>query len=165
MFYIFLSCTYRKNMYQTLTFYHSFFRWLVLASLLLAIYRAGRGLVKRSAFARYDNLTRHWTATVAHIQLIIGITLYSQSPLIKYFWANKHEALKHLDATFFALIHMILMMTAIAVITIGSALAKRRLSHEAKFKTMLTWFVIALLIIFIAIPWPFSPLANRPYWR
>lgn len=165
MFLIFLSCIHRKNMYQTLTFYHSFFRWLVLISLLFAIYRGAKGLMKKSAFGRNDNLIRHWTATIAHIQLIIAITLYSQSPPVKYFWANKTEAIKKLDVTFFALIHMMLMMTAIAVITVGSALAKRRLSNEAKFKTMLIWFVVALLIIFIAIPWPFSPLANRPYWR
>lgn len=165
MFYILLPCTYKENMYQTLTLYHSFFRWLVLISLLLAIYRGVRGLLKRSAFGRNDNLIRHWTATIAHIQLIIGITLYSQSPPVNYFWANKTEAIKNMDVTFFAIIHMILMMTAIAVITIGSALAKRRLSDQAKFRTMLTWFAIALLIIFIAIPWPFSPLACRPYWR
>jgi cbb3-type cytochrome oxidase subunit 3 len=30
---------------------------------------------------------------------------------------------------------------------------------------MLVWFTIALIIIFIAIPWPFSPFANRPYFR
>jgi hypothetical protein len=30
---------------------------------------------------------------------------------------------------------------------------------------MLIWLSIALIIIFIAIPWPFSPFANRPYYR
>jgi hypothetical protein len=152
-------------MYQTLTFYHSFFRWLVLASLLFAIYRGFAGLIRRSTFSKSDNLIRHWTATIAHIQLIIGITLYSQSPAIKYFWANKSTAIKNLDVTFFALIHLVLMFTAIVLITVGSALAKRRATDEAKFRTMLIWFAIALLVIFTAIPWPFSPLANRPYWR
>jgi len=57
------------------------------------------------------------------------------------------------------------MLTAIVIITIGSALAKRKKTDKEKFKTMLVWFSAALLIIFIAIPWPFSPLANRPYIR
>lgn len=164
MFYLFLLPEENK-MYQTLTFYHSFFRWLVLVSLLLAIYRGAMGLRKKSSFSKTDNLFRHWTATIAHVQLLIGITLYTQSPPVKYFWANKSVAIKNLDVTFFSLIHAILMLTAIVVITIGSALAKRRLTDEAKFKTMFTWFGVALLIIFLAIPWPFSPLANRPYWR
>jgi len=36
---------------------------------------------------------------------------------------------------------------------------------KEKFKIMLLWYGIALIIILIAIPWPFSPLANRPYLR
>jgi hypothetical protein len=57
------------------------------------------------------------------------------------------------------------MFTAIIVITIGSAMAKRKATDRERFKTMLTWYAIALLIIFLAIPWPFSPFANRPYFR
>jgi hypothetical protein len=57
------------------------------------------------------------------------------------------------------------MIMAIIIITIGSALAKRKSSDKEKFKTMGLWFSIALIIIFIAIPWPFSPFANRPYFR
>ena len=63
------------------------------------------------------------------------------------------------------MIHSSLMLTAIVLITIGSAKAKRKPTDQEKFKTMLVWFSIALLIIFIAIPWPFSPFANRPYYR
>jgi hypothetical protein len=57
------------------------------------------------------------------------------------------------------------MLAAITIITIGSALAKRKQSDPEKFKTMLLWFAPGLLIIFLAIPWPFSPLANRPYFK
>jgi hypothetical protein len=57
------------------------------------------------------------------------------------------------------------MFSAIIVITIGSAMAKRKATDRERFKTMLTWYAIALLIIFLAIPWPFSPFANRPYFR
>lgn len=152
-------------MYQTLTFYHSFTRWLVLISLIIAICTAWLGLKRKAKFTRRDNLIRHWTATIAHVQLVIGILLYSKSPVTRYFWANRSEAITNKDVTFFSLVHLILMLSAIIVITIGSALAKRKQTDQAKFRTVLTWFCIALLIIFIAIPWPFSPLANRPYWR
>lgn len=152
-------------MYQTLTFYHSFVRWLVLASLIYAIYRAYKGYTLRLNFTKTDNAVRHWTATIAHIQLIIGMILYTQSPIIKYFWTNFKEAVHNIDTVFFGLIHITLMLIAITLITIGSALAKRKQTNNEKFKTMLVWFSISLLIIFIAIPWPFSPLANRSYFR
>lgn len=152
-------------MYQTLTFYHNFTRWLVLASLLFAIYRAIKGYYSKTAFSKTDNAIRHWTATILHIQLLIGMILYFQSPVINYFWANYQEAVKKIDISFFGIIHLSLMLIAVILITIGSALTKRKEVDREKFKTMLIWFSIGLLIIFIAIPWPFSPLANRPYFR
>ena len=152
-------------MYSTLLFFHSLIRWFVLASLLYSIYIAYKGYSKQLSFTKKDNLIRHWTATIAHIQLIFGILVYVQSPLVKYFWKNFKSASQDLDFTFFGIIHIFLMLTAIVFITIGSALAKRKETDREKFRTMLVWFSIALLIIFIAIPWPFSPLANRPYIR
>lgn len=152
-------------MYQTLLVFHSFIRWFVLVSLLYSIYIAYKGYSQKLSFTKKDNLIRHWTATITHIQLIFGILVYVQSPIVKYFWKNFKEAVQNLDAAFFGIIHITLMLIAIVFITIGSALAKRKLSDEQKFKTMLVWFSIALIIIFIAIPWPFSPLANRPYLR
>ncbi|TJZ62736.1 hypothetical protein FAZ15_00015 [Sphingobacterium olei] len=152
-------------MYQTLTFYHSFMRWLVLASLLLALYRAYKGYFSTSAFSKLDNAIRHWTATIAHIQLMIGMILYFQSPLVKYFLANFKTAAQDFNMLFFGLIHSSLMLISIVLITIGSAVAKRKETDKAKFKTMMIWFTIALVIIFIAIPWPFSPFSSRPYMR
>lgn len=152
-------------MYQTLIFYHNTLRWLVLASLLFAIFRAYRGIFLKATFSKVDNAARHWTATIAHVQLMIAMVLYFQSPVIKYLFANFKEAIKTFDLLFFGLIHSFLMIVAIVIITIGSAKAKRRSTDHGKFKTMLIGFSIALIIIFLAIPWPFSPLANRPYYR
>ncbi|MVM38266.1 hypothetical protein GO730_12915 [Spirosoma sp. HMF3257] len=152
-------------MYSFLLVAHSLFRWLVLLSLIYAIGRAYQGYTSGRVFTKTDNSVRHWTATIAHLQLVIGFTLYFSSPLIKYFWANVKGEINHIDTSFFGLIHILLMLIAIVILTIGSALAKRRLTDVEKFRTMLIWFSIALFIIFIAIPWPFSPLANRPYFR
>ncbi len=152
-------------MYQALLYSHSIFRWLVLASLVLAIVCAYRGYFRKILFSKTDNAIRHWTATIAHIQLVIGMILYTQSPIIKFYWKSNKGEETPFDLTFFSILHLLLMLMAIVFITIGSALAKRKTNDAEKFKTMLIWFSIALLIIFIAIPWPFSPLANRPYLR
>lgn len=152
-------------MYQTLTFLHSSFRWIVLLSLAYAILRAFRGYFYQKSFSKTDDSVRHWTATIAHIQLILGIIFYIKSPIVKYFWKNFSEAKEALDLLFFGIIHISLMITAVVLITVGSALAKRKDTDREKFKTMLIWFTIALAVIFIAIPWPFSPFVNRPYFR
>ena len=152
-------------MYETLIYCHTYIRWLVLGSLLYAIYRAYRGYVSKLTFTKTDNAVRHWTATIAHIQLMIGMVLYFKSPIIKYYWTNSKEGTSNIDFSFFAIIHISFMLVAIVLITIGSANAKRKQTDLEKFRTVLIWFSIALLIIFLAIPWPFSPLANRPYLR
>lgn len=152
-------------MYQTLTFLHSTLRWLVLISLIVALYKAYRGYFLKTAFTKTDNTIRHWTATIAHLQLMVGMTLYFQSPIIKYFLKNFSTAKENFDLLFFGLIHSSLMLIAVIIITIGSAMAKRKTLDNEKFKTMLIWYGLALFLIFIAIPWPFSLFANRPYFR
>ncbi|TPD66866.1 hypothetical protein [Flavobacterium microcysteis] len=152
-------------MYQTLTFLHSTLRWFVLISLVISLYKAYRGYSQKTTFTKTDNAIRHWTATIAHLQLMVGITLYFQSPIIKYFLKNFSTAKENFDLLFFGLIHSTLMLIAIVIVTIGSALSKRKTLDNEKFKTMLVWYGLALLLIFVAIPWPFSPFANRPYFR
>lgn len=152
-------------MYSTLVFLHSLTRWFVVISLVYAIWRAYSGWRSQRTFSKTDNTLRHWTATIAHIQLIFGILLYMQSPAVKYFWKHTKDALHNWDVTFYSLVHALLMLSAIVVLTIGSAKAKRMTTDTGKFKTMFVWFLVAFLVLFVAIPWPFSPLSSRPYFR
>ena len=152
-------------MYQTFIFLHSFFRWFVVLSLCYALVRAISGYITGRPFSKTDNTIRHWTATIAHIQLVLGIMVYIKSPVIRYFGAHFKEAIKEWDTVFFALVHAVVMLFAIVMLTIGSALTRRKTTDKEKFSTMLFWFAIAFVLIFIAIPWPFSPLAHRPYYR
>lgn len=152
-------------MYSSFLFSHSMVRWFVLVSLLYAIWTAFSGYRSGRAFSKIDNAIRHWTATIAHIQLMIGFVLYFISPLVAWFLDHPKEAMQSRDLTFFGIIHIALMTIAVVLITIGSALAKRRETDREKFRTMLVWFTIGVLLILIAIPWPFSPLAARPYLR
>ena len=152
-------------MYVTLLIIHSLLRWLVLGSLLYAIGRAYRGYASGSAFTKTDNAVRHWTATITHVQLMVGFTLYMVSPVVKTFFSRQGQQTGQTGLTFFSVAHLLAMFTAIVAITIGSALAKRRETGREQFKTMLVWFSIGLAIILLAIPWPFSPFAARPYLR
>lgn len=150
-------------MYASLLVFHSVFRYAVLLSLLWSVYRAVTGLLQKSPFTKADNALRHWTATIAHIQLMAGIILYTQSPMVHYYFSGEGD--KSGEPLFFGLVHITLMLAAIIVITIGSAKAKRQPADNGKFRTIAVWFGAGLLLIFIAIPWPFSPLACRPLIR
>jgi hypothetical protein len=138
---------------------------LVLISLIYALYRAYRGWFYNKTFTIFENRVRHNTATIAHIQLIFGVWLYLISPITTFFLHHFKDAVHIREIRFFGIEHSSTMLIAILLITIGSALAKRKSTDKEKFKTIAIWFSIALLLILAAIPWKFSPLVSRPFWR
>ena len=130
---------------------HSSLRYVVLAALLYAIikgWKAGEQAVKGKERRPYLI-----AMIVAHIQLLLGLGLY-------FVGENGLTALNSLFDTgaslfsslgFFGIIHFVLMVTAITLITKAHSLAKKNAAHRRVVRLML----FALLIVLIAIPWPF----------
>lgn len=153
-------------MFSILLFCHSIFRWLVLISLSATIYRSGISLSAKKLFTRKDDLYRHWTATIVHIQFMLGMVMYFKSPAVARFHTIGIATARGItDPTFFGVIHISMMLVSVIFVTLGSAFAKRYQEDTKKFSTLIFCFGIALLIILAAIPWPFSPLAQRPFLR
>jgi hypothetical protein len=152
-------------MYSFLLALHSLTRWLVLVSLLYSISIAYRGWLLKKPFSKADGVIRSVTTTIAHIQLVIGVWLYSISPVVNYFLHNFKTAVGEREIRFFGMEHITMMVIAITVLTIGSAKAKRKPADHQKFKTMAVWFTVAVLIILLSVPWSFSPLTARPNFR
>ena len=152
-------------MYAILLALHSLIRWLVLASLIFALYRAYRGWLSNGLYTRTDHYARLAAATSAHLQLVLGVWLYFMSPIVSYFLHNFSTAVRERGIRFFGMEHVTVMLIAITLITIGSAKAKRRQTDKEKFRTMAIWFSIGLLLILTSIPWSFSPLVSRPNFR
>ena len=150
-------------MYLVILTLHSLGRWAVLLGLIFGLFRGYRGWLGSRPFLPLDDTVRHGSATLAHVQLVLGYGLYFVSPLVASFhWRDGAHAP---TALFFGFQHVAWMTAAIVVLTIGSGLAKRQATDAAKFRTMALWFTAALLLILAAIPWPFSPFAQRPYFR
>ena len=152
-------------MYTLLLFLHSLIRWFVLLSLLFAIISSYTGWRRQRNFSAKDNAVRHWTATIVHIQFMLGIALYFISPIVRYFHNNFKEAVHLREIRFFGMEHSLMMLIAVSIISVGSAKAKCRLTDKEKFKTIAIWYFIGLLFILSSIPWSFSPLVNRPNFR
>lgn len=152
-------------MYPFLLALHSFVRWLVLLSLLTGIVRGYIGWLGKKHFSKADNRLRFVTATIAHVQLLLGLWLYIISPITNYFLQNFHTAVHERQIRFFGMEHSVVMLLAVIVITVGAAKVRRKIEDQAKFKIMAIWFTIALLMILSSIPWSFSPLVSRPLLR
>lgn len=152
-------------MYNTLLALHSLTRWLVLGSMVLALFCAYRGWLLKKSFSKTDNIVRIISAATAHLQLVLGLTLYFVSPIVNYFLHNFKTAVHERAIRFFGMEHITMMLIAIVLITVGSAKTKRISTDEQKFKTWAIWYTVALVLILSSIPWAFSPLTSRPYYR
>lgn len=152
-------------MYQILLPLHSLTRWLVLISLLFAIYRAYRGKFRKQDFSVFDNAIMLIAVKVLQIQFCIGIGLYLVSPIIRYFLNNFKTAVHLREIRFFGMEHITMMTIAVFVISIGSEKVSKSTDAQQKYRIMALWFTIGLVLILTSIPWSFSPLTSRPGFR
>jgi hypothetical protein len=58
-----------------------------------------------------------------------------------------------------------MMLLAVIAVSTGSMIAKRKPIDKQKFKAIAIGYTLTLLLILSSVPWPFSPLVNRPYLR
>lgn len=93
---------------------------------------------------------------VLHIQLLIGLILYFISPKVTFIegW------MKMKPLRFFGLEHILLMVLAIAVITIGRRKAENAKIPAKMHANIIKWYVIGLVLIIAGIPWPFRNLGT-----
>lgn len=141
-------------MYQGLLHAHSGLRWVVFFALIYAIYQSFMG---RRNGRRFQDSKVLGTITVAsiHLQALIGLALYFQSPWYQAFKEQGAELFSHSVSRFYILEHPIMMLLAVLVVTIGNAKAKKANSDAAAFQKRFVWFTVALVLILVAIPWPF----------
>jgi hypothetical protein len=151
--------------YNTLLSLHSIFRWFAFIALVIALVRAWYGWKKNLAFSNIDKKIRMLAVTGIHIQMVLGVWLYFESSIVSYFLHNFNTAVHQREIRFFGMEHITMMVIAVTLITIGSAKSRRAKTDHDTFKAITIWFGIGLLIIFFSIPWKFSPLTSRPYWR
>lgn len=144
---------------------HSLLRWFVLISLIYTMIMAYKGWFSKLSYTPRHDKIRNITVIIAHVQLLVGLLLYSISPIIHSMFLNFGDAMGQSSVRFYGMEHSIMMIIAIVLITVGSAKAKRATADVQKFKKLAVWFTIALVIILISIPWPISPIDARPLLR
>lgn len=138
-------------MYQLLVHTHSGLRWVVLATLIIVIVNSIGKTNGSRAFTNKDRRLSMMALIFVHLQLIIGLILYFISPLVIF----SGESMKNEILRFYLVEHLSLMLVAIILITVGYSRAKRAIDEGKKFKNILVFYLIGLILILISIPWPF----------
>ena len=101
-------------------------------------------------YSTKDKLIGILAISLTHTQALLGFILYFGKGFYKGFSDMGDRV-----ARFYAVEHLIGMLLAIVLITIGHSKVKKAIKDKAKFRKTFVWFSIALLIILISIPWPF----------
>ena len=121
-------------MYPIILATHSLVRWLVLLSLLFAIFRAYRGWLMQKTFASFDNSAVRFAVSMLHLQFVIGVCLYVISPITSYFLHNFKTAVHERQIRFFGMEHVTVMFVAVALITMGASLSKLKKTDSGEIQ-------------------------------
>lgn len=139
---------------------HSALRYLIIGLLFFVTIKAWFGWLGKRSFQPTDRKLGSIVMGLTHIQLLIGIVLYI---IKKHYQGFTH--MKELKAAgelelaavvrFWTIEHLSMMLLAIILITVGHSLSKRATTHHGKHMRLAIFFTLALIFIFVAIPWPF----------
>lgn len=135
-------------MNSILTHAHSGLRWVAIILLLLAIINA----FTSKKFEKKHKMINLFTMITLHTQLIIGLVQYFiTSGKVKFFDGWMKEAVFR----FYGMEHLLGMLIAIVLITVGYSKSKRGVTDSEKFKPIKLFYLIGFILIMASIPWPF----------
>ena len=127
---------------------HSGLRWVAIILLLLAIVNT----FTAKKFEKKHKMINLFTMITLHTQLIIGLIQYFvTSGKVKFFDGWMKEAVYR----FYGMEHIMGMLIAIVLVTVGYSKSKRGTTDSEKFKPIKLFYVIGFILIIASIPWPF----------
>ncbi|TJY38096.1 hypothetical protein [Pontimicrobium aquaticum] len=140
-------------MYDIVKMLHSYWAYLVLFILLLAVLNAFLGLLGKKEYNAKAFRISLFTLIVSHIQLLIGMILYFVSPMFDMWSEMGSEVMKTASVRLYLVEHPFVNILAVVLITIGYSKHKKKLTSAPKFKIIAIFYVIALVLFLSRIPW------------
>ncbi len=141
-------------MYNALLHAHSGLRWIVLVLIIWALFKSFSGWLGKKEYQKSDRLAALFAMVFTHIQLLVGLILYMDSPNVSF----ASGLMKDTMLRFYTVEHVLMMIIAIVIITIGYTTAKSMTEAVDKHKRIAIMYGIGFLIMLVAIPWPFREL-------
>ncbi len=136
---------------------HSLLRYVLLILLVASIGFSLRGVLLKTPILVGHRAVAIWTVTTAHLQLVLGLILY----IMRNWYIADHTTR---IGRFWKMEHIGMMVIAVILITVGRVLSKKAHDEHKKQMHILIFFLIALLLILAAIPWPFLEVGYGRGW-
>src|SRR4051812_36427167 len=144
-------------MYTGFLHLHSFLRWVILVLAFVAIYKSYTGMRSGRPFTTGDKKVGLFLLISAHTELLISLYQWFAGPwgLHNIKDSGMKVVMKEEMFRFYAVEHVVMMIIAVALITIGKGVAKKNIPDAVKHKKTFWFFLVALIIMLVMIPWPF----------
>ena len=136
-------------MYKILLGLHSGVRYIVIILFVLALIMAITGLFGKKPYAEVNRKVNLFAMISAHTQLLIGLILYFFSP--KVLLSDIGAAMKDTVLRYWTVEHMVMMIFAVILITIGHSRSKKAVDAFNKHRAIALFYGLALLVILLAI--------------
>jgi hypothetical protein len=149
---------------QALLVIHNLLRWLILLFGIWTVLAAISGVASKRAFTASDGRSNFLFMLTMDLQLLVGLGLYFSGA---WFDRLKHlgDNMKDANLRFFTMEHELLMIVAWVLVHMGRVAVKKSITSPFKFRRSLIFFGITLILILIAMPWPFREAVARPWFR
>jgi heme A synthase len=134
---------------------HSGLRWLALALLVFAIVKAFGG-IRSGKYEKSNKMVNLFAMILLHIQVTLGAVLAFTTE--KQFYVEGW--MKSSYNRFFGIEHIVMMVLAAVLITIGRKKAEKNEDLSKRNRTIAVWYTVGLILILAAIPWPFRGFGN-----
>ncbi|MEY3432853.1 MAG: hypothetical protein RL131_789 [Bacteroidota bacterium] len=144
---------------------HNLLRWIIVILLVLSILKSYNGWKGNKTFSASDAKLWLFTMIASHITLLLGIYqwLLGRYGLLTFVKEEGVSVMKDPFLRFFQVEHPTSMIIAIILITLGRGMAKKEVSDEVKYKKAFRYFLIAFILLLLAVPWPFrGDIIGRP---
>lgn len=140
-----------------LVFVHSLLRYGVLLSVAAAGLLHLRGWLAQRPLLNGERNISVWAVILCHTQLVVGLVLYLMN------W-NTYSHMSGTVGRFWKMEHIGVMIIAIMLVTIGRASSRRAKEESARQKRIAIYYLIALVLILWATPWPFREIGHGRGW-
>jgi len=138
-------------MYNVIKHAHSGFRYVVLLLILIAIISAFVGWLGNKKYTNGTRKLNLFAMVSVHIQVLVGIVLYFFSNITKVAMNNWGDAMKNQTLRYWALEHVVLMLLAMAIITIGYSKSKKSSTDVFKHRNIAIYYTLTLIVIVVAV--------------
>lgn len=139
-------------MYALIKIIHSYWAYLVLLILAVAVFNSFLGKILRRDFSTKDLRISLFGLIFSHIQLVIGLILYFVSPWFGKWTELGVGVMKNAETRLYLIEHPITNILAIVLITMGWSMHKRQSLSGKKFLRIGLFYTLGLVLLLSKIP-------------